>query len=146
MLVLRGPAGSGKTTTMSLLSNALGFDILEWKNPSTFDSSRGSASIGAQFDEFLGRGDNFGGLDLDGDDDPAKESHGSSSQRRVLLIEEFPTVLSRNSSGLSAFRFSLQRYLAVTALSSSGNSGEMTNPPIVLIVSETLLGSESSVG
>lgn len=130
---------------MSLLSNALGFDILEWKNPSTFDSSRGSASIGAQFDEFLGRGDNFGGLDLDGDDDPAKESHGSSSQRRVLLIEEFPTVLSRNSSGLSAFRFSLQRYLAVTALSSSGNSGEMTNPPIVLIVSETLLGSESSV-
>lgn len=127
------------------MSNALGFDILEWKNPSTFDFSKGSASIGAQFDEFLGRGDNFGGLDLDGDYDPAKESHDSSSQRRILLIEEFPTVLGRNSSGLAAFRFSLQRYLAATALSSSGNSGEMTNPPIVLIISETLLGSASSV-
>lgn len=155
MLVLRGPAGSGKTTTVSLLSKALGFDILEWKNPSASDfNAKGYTSIGSQFDEFLGRGDNFGGLELDGAENTSdiKRSHDSvASQRRIILIEEFPTILSRNSSALAAFRLSLQRYLATTAspdLSKQAtrtNPEETTNPPIVIVISETLLGSASSV-
>lgn len=152
MLVLRGPAGCGKTTTVSLLSETLGFDVLEWKNPpaSKF-SAKGYTSIGAQFEEFLGRGDKFSGLELDGPDNTS-EAGGSrdpaSSQRRVIVIEEFPTILSRNSSGLAAFRLSLQRYLAATAPSGSSNPAILEgtlNPPLVLIISETLLGSASSV-
>ncbi|EIM79666.1 uncharacterized protein STEHIDRAFT_163490 [Stereum hirsutum FP-91666 SS1] len=33
LLVLTGPAGSGKTTTLRVLSRELGFEILEWRNP-----------------------------------------------------------------------------------------------------------------
>lgn len=152
MLVLRGPAGCGKTTTVSLLSDTLGFDVLEWKNPPASEfNTKGYTSIGAQFEEFLGRGDKFSGLELDGADktsDAGGNHDSASSQRRIILIEEFPTILSRNSSGLAAFRLSLQRYLAATAPSGSSNPAipeGALNPPIVLIISETLLGSASSV-
>lgn len=33
LLVLTGPAGSGKTTTLRVLTRELGFEILEWRNP-----------------------------------------------------------------------------------------------------------------
>lgn len=143
MLVLRGPAGSGKTTTVSLLSKALGFDIVEWRNPSVAEfAARDYVSVGSQFDEFLGRGDNFGGLELD--DTPGNRDASLPSQRRVLLVEEFPTILSRNSSGLAAFRLSLQRYLAAATPGLNGMGG-ITNPPVVIVISETLLGSASSI-
>lgn len=99
-------------------------------------------SVGSQFDEFLGRGDNFGGLDLD--DAPENRDAPLPSQRRILLVEEFPTILSRNSSGLAAFRLSLQRYLAATAPGLNGTGG-IVNPPVVIVISETLLGSASSI-
>ncbi|CAG7930604.1 unnamed protein product [Penicillium olsonii] len=126
LLVLRGPAGSGKTTTISLLSKSLGYDIIDWKNPpiSEFGSST-YQSASAQFEEFLGRGDKFGGLDLDSD---------ASNDKRILLIEEFPSMAGQ-ASAHTAFRVSLQRYLAA-----SGRD----HPPVVVIVSETLLGSASS--
>ena len=131
------------------MSNASKYDILEWKNPSVLDfPQRGYTSINSQFEEFLGRGEKFGGLELDGADDTPGGKEGrdaSPSQRRIILIEEFPTVLSRNSSGLAAFRLSLQRYLAATTPSIMSKPGPETNPPIVIIVSETLLGSASSV-
>lgn len=132
-----------------MLSKALGFDVVEWKNPSSVESStKGHASVGSQFDEFLGRGDNFGGLELDeADGAPEDREHHDTSppQQRILLIEEFPTILSRNSSGVAAFRLSLQRYLAATAPGLNGRSGETVNPPVVIIISETLLSSASSV-
>ncbi|KAI9927324.1 hypothetical protein ASPWEDRAFT_33253 [Aspergillus wentii DTO 134E9] len=150
LLVLRGPAGSGKTTTLALLSKSLGFDIVEWKNPSTPEFGvSGYSSVGVQFDEFLGRGDKFGGLDLDEMADIAGFERGrnnSFSQRRVLLVEEFPAMSSRMSSSLSAFRLSLQRYLAATidTVSKIGDPGGQASPPIIIIISETLLGSASS--
>ncbi|CAG8387983.1 unnamed protein product [Penicillium salamii] len=127
LLVLRGPAGSGKTTTISLLSDSLGYDIIEWKNPPVSEfGSNTYQSASAQFEEFLGRGDRFGGLDLDSD---------ATKDKRILLIEEFPSMLGRGAAH-TAFRVSLQRYLAA-----SGGD----HPPVVIIVSETLLGSASSV-
>jgi len=48
-------------------------------------------------------------------------------------------VLSRASSSLTAFRASLQRYLA------AADDGGDWHPPIVMIVSETLLSSASSI-
>lgn len=150
LLVLRGPAGCGKTTTISSLSKSVGFDIVEWKNPSAAAdfTAKGYTSVGVQFEEFLGRADKFGGLALDGAVDTAggrgnRDTY--TSQRRILLVEEFPTILSRNSSGLAAFRSSLQRYLTAAVSPLSKDSGRQESPPIVIIVSETLLSSTSSI-
>lgn len=135
--MLRGPAGCGKTTTMSLLSESVGFDIIEWKNPSVSEFiARQTVPVGAQFEEFLGRGDKFAGLDLHDATSPER----ASLARRILLVEEFPA-MGRASSALTAFRASLQRHLAA---GSAGNGG-LTHPPIVIIVSETLLSSASSI-
>lgn len=101
---------------------------------------QGYVSVSAQFDEFLGRGDRFGGLEFENGVESSSQ-FGTSQGQRVLLVEEFPTVLSRNSSSLAAFRASLQRYLAAASGALDGN----THPPIVMIVSETLLSSTSSV-
>ncbi|KOS43931.1 hypothetical protein ACN38_g5134 [Penicillium nordicum] len=146
LLVLRGPAGSGKTTTVSLLSESLGYDIVEWKNPPVSEfGARDYQSVSAHFEEFLGRGDKFGGLDLENTSelDPKKDKR--SRGQRILLIEEFPTVLGRASSALTAFRTSLQRYLAASMNDNARGSSGLNHPPIVVIVSETLLGSASSI-
>ncbi|KAJ5260488.1 hypothetical protein N7478_012093 [Penicillium angulare] len=139
--ILRGPAGSGKTTTISLLSDSLGFDIIEWRNPTVSDfTAQDYVSASTQFEEFLGRGDHYGGLDLE-DKTEANQKHKSSLRdNRILLVEEFPAVLSRNS-GLTAFRASIQRYLA----SATDHAPGEIHPPLVMIISETLLGSASSV-
>lgn len=140
---MRGPAGSGKTTTITLLSETLGFDLIEWRNPSVSEfSAQEYVSVSTHFEEFLGRGDRFGGLDLE-DAVESKDSRDANPRsQRVLLIEEFPTILNRNSSSLAAFRASLQRYLAA---STEHSLGGWMHPPIVMIVSETLLSSASSI-
>lgn len=104
-------------------------------------TARDYMSVGAQFEEFLGRGDRFGGLDLEDADESNEKHHPSARNRRILLVEEFPTVLNRNSSSLAAFRTSIQRYLAAAADNALGGM----HPPIVMVVSETLLSSASSV-
>ncbi|OQE41342.1 hypothetical protein PENCOP_c005G04050 [Penicillium coprophilum] len=146
LLVLRGPAGSGKTTTVSLLSDSLGYDIVEWKNPPVSEfGDRDYQSMSAHFEEFLGRGNKFGGLDLKhaSQFDPRKDE--KPRNQRILLIEEFPTVLGRASSALMAFRTSLQRYLAACTNGQARGSSGSNDPPIVIILSETLLGSASSI-
>jgi cell cycle checkpoint protein len=152
MLVLHGPAGSGKTTTLSLLSQVLRFDIVEWKNPSGSEqSTQGYTSLSTQFDDFLGRSNIFSGLDLDDSVglDTSAQSSQSSPMRRVILIEEFPSTLTRTSSALSAFRSSLRRCLAVTMSSQQTASFEEEYsadmaPPIVIIFSETLFSNAAS--
>jgi cell cycle checkpoint protein len=88
--------------------------------------------MSAVFEDFLGRGDKFGGLDLD--------DH-LQHDKRILLIEEFPSILGR-STALMAFQTSLQRYLAGAR---TDHARGLSHPPVVIIVSETLLGSASSV-
>lgn len=155
--MLRGPAGSGKSTTISLLSKALGFEIVEWKNPlgSEF-SSQGYVSMGAQFDDFLGRSDKFGSLSLSGSAPEQQQpiangeansfSSSRGEKRRVILVEEFPSSLSQSSSGLRAFRLAIQSYLATAAPRQSISSrltrdNTISSPPLIIIVSETMLGS-----
>ncbi|EEH08426.1 cell cycle control protein [Histoplasma capsulatum G186AR] len=156
VLVLRGPAGSGKSTTISILSNTIGFEIVEWKSPlgSEF-SSQGYVSMGAQFEDFLGRSDKFGSLFLSGGGREPSHSatHGNSDhliastteKRRVILVEEFPSSLNQSSSGLRAFRLALQSYL-VTATPRQPFDNQfirdtnISSPPLIMIVSETMLG------
>lgn len=118
---------------------------MEWKNPLRSEqSSQGYTSLSAQFDEFLGRSNIFGSLDLDDSAglDIAAQNSQKSPLRRVILIEEFPSALTRTSSVFSAFRSSLHRYLAASV--SNRNSANMA-PPIVIIVSETLFNTTAAI-
>ncbi|KKK22886.1 hypothetical protein ARAM_005754 [Aspergillus rambellii] len=148
LLILRGPAGCGKSTTISLLSHSLQFDILEWKTPLIPEfTAKGYVSLAVQFDEFLSRGNGFGSLDLDGDNESRNiiQTKARTSQRRIILVEEFPTWSGRNASSLAAFRLSLLRYISMstpsTPKNAHANAGQPAASPIVMIVSETFSGS-----
>ncbi|EZF30675.1 cell cycle checkpoint protein [Trichophyton mentagrophytes] len=151
ILVLKGPAGSGKTTTISLLSKALGYDIVEWRNSAgTEYSAQGYASAGTQFDDFLGRGEKYNCLELDGEASSTSSSSAAlqPSRRRIMLVEEFPSSLTPGSPGLTAFRSALLRHAASSfpsiAARIAARPMETPNTPVVIIVSETLLGDGTS--
>jgi cell cycle checkpoint protein len=101
--------------------------------------------VSAHFEEFLGRGDKFGGLDLESASELDRQKKEKPRDWRILLIEEFPTVLGRPSSALTAFRTSLQQYLAASATGHTRSTFGSNHPPIVIIVSENLLASASSI-
>lgn len=152
LLILKGAAGSGKTTTMRLLAADMGCDLLEWKNPSGHTSG-GFVSNSAQFDDFLGRGGKFGALETEGPlaasqaPTPSSSSTIGKDSRRIMIVEEFPNTFSRSSSGLSSFRKSVLNYLAshTPSLSMFGRN-PMKDPiqPVVMIISETLLTTTSA--
>ncbi|KAL2797503.1 Rad17 cell cycle checkpoint protein-domain-containing protein [Aspergillus keveii] len=145
ILVLKGPAGSGKTTTIKLLADKLKYSILEWRTPAVSEyATKGYVSLGAQFDDFLNRGHTFGSLDLDGTDgtDGSQSPRAQESLRRIILIEEFPTLTGRNASVLAAFRLSLLRHISNARRSL--NDTEIGVPPIVIVVSETFSNTDFS--
>ncbi|GIJ90808.1 cell cycle checkpoint protein rad17 [Aspergillus pseudoviridinutans] len=150
LLVLRGPAGSGKTTTLSLLSDKLGFDVLEWKNPSGSEfAAKGFTSTAAQFEEFLTRSNRLRGLEFYGTTglSASKRNRSDHMRPRIILIEEFPTVFDGDSRSLAAFRLSLQRYLSVSSEPSSNTRNDIErhgSSPVVIIVSETTLNTGAS--
>ncbi|KAL2756786.1 hypothetical protein ACRALDRAFT_1062455 [Sodiomyces alcalophilus JCM 7366] len=152
LLLLKGAAGSGKTTTMRLLAKDLGFELLEWRNPTVaMVGNVGFQSASAQFQEFLGRGGHFGQLDTDAES--PEPSHGiggkppGQSSRRVILIEEFPNTFARSSNALTSFRNTILDYLATNtpALATFGRQ-PLNRPitPVVMIISETLLTTTSA--
>ncbi|KAI3398313.1 hypothetical protein diail_9536 [Diaporthe ilicicola] len=158
LLVLKGSAGTGKTTTVQLLAKEAGFEILEWRNPTgSTGTTQGFQSASAQFEEFMGRGGKFGQLDLDDDDSSApstvKTAAGASrgsqevDQKRVILIEEFPNTFMRSGSALTSFRRIVMQCLAnsTPSLAAFGQPG-LSEPiiPIVMIISETLLTTTSA--
>jgi len=153
LLVLKGAAGTGKTTTVQLLAKELNCDVLEWRNPAgSLGATQGFQSASARFEEFLGRGGKFGQLDLDSDSDsPPSVSNGRNiqhdSSRRLILIEEFPNTFMRSSSALTTFRNTILQFLAANtpALATFGQR-PVTDPvtPIVMVISETLLTTTSA--
>ena len=150
LLILKGPAGSAKTTTVKLLAADMRCEILEWKNPANNVSS-GFVSASAKFDEFLGRAGKFGALDLEDDLSSTPNSSSNSrlddSAKRLLLIEEFPNTFSRASSALTSFRSSILQYLSTHTPSLSMFSHQAKKEPvkpIVMIISETLLTTTSA--
>ena len=146
VLILKGPAGSGKTTTLLLLAKAMGLQLVSWHNP---DASDLSATIAVQFDEFLNRGGQFGGLAFD-QETTAADQQLADSAHRVLVIEEFPATMTRLSSALQSFRSVILQYLARSRPTSSarflGKEGSReAAPPVVIIISETLISSSTAL-
>ncbi|AEO54426.1 hypothetical protein MYCTH_63866 [Thermothelomyces thermophilus ATCC 42464] len=161
LLVLKGPAGSGKTTTLRLLARDMRCEVLEWKNPAnSFGlAGHGYQSAASQFEEFLGRGGKFGQLDVESDDatpqpmpppppsGAAANGAGKATERRLMLVEEFPNTFMRSSSGLVGFRNAILQFLAANTPALAGfgfgyNSEPVT--PIVMVISETLLTTTSA--
>ncbi|KPM43830.1 hypothetical protein AK830_g2712 [Neonectria ditissima] len=149
VLILKGAAGSGKTTTMRLLAGDMGCELLEWRNP-TGNTGLGFVSTSARFEEFLGRGGKFGALDTDSPEPTAPSSSQAASKnpsKRIILIEEFPNTFSRSSTALSSFRNTILHYLAANTPSLSMFSPHSQNEPIaplVMVISETLLTTTSA--
>ncbi|CAK7214446.1 RFC checkpoint protein Rad17 [Sporothrix curviconia] len=168
LLVLKGAAGTGKTTTLRLLAKDMDLDILEWRNPTgaymAGATSMGYTSAVAQFDEFLNHGSKFSQLDLDetssdSDDNITAKSAAAngkangavaSQRRKLIVIEEFPNTFMRSSSALTGFRNSILQYLAANTPSLAAYAQRRasfdpdTISPVVMIVSETLLTTTSA--
>jgi cell cycle checkpoint protein len=153
LLLLKGPAGSGKTATMSLLAKELAIDMHEWKNPETsMSTSEGFVSITAQFEDFVGRAGAFGSLTFDEPARPISKAPSStpgSRQRQLVLVEEFPNTVARASSAVQSFRSSVISFLAANTVSATTFFSGQTDPqqsvtPIVMIISETLLSTNTA--
>ena len=145
LLILKGPAGSCKTTTVQLLSKALGFELAFWQNPNHYDPGS-NGSVAFQFDDFLNRGANFGALSF-GSTSTAQAPRQTLSDRHVLVVEEFPAGMARGS-GSESFRSVLNQLLARSASSAAAPFQQQatisSNPPVVMIISETLLSSSTA--
>lgn len=153
LLLLKGSAGSGKTTTMTLLSKELGVTMHEWKNPTgSLSASENFASATAQFEDFVGRTGTFGSLTFDGSSQGSQRNtpgSSSSKQNQLVLVEEFPNTFTRTSSAVQSFRSSILNYLAAntqsaTAFFNSQTNAELSVTPIVMIISETLLSTNTA--
>ncbi|KAF2480360.1 Rad17 cell cycle checkpoint protein-domain-containing protein [Neohortaea acidophila] len=146
VLVLKGGAGSGKTTTVRLLAQELGLEITEWRNPAGAEMvSEGSLSAALQFEEFVGRAGRSGGLQMvshELNELPAKAMNGTDAtkpQSQLLLVEEFPNTFSRSSATLQSFRSAILQYLSTPPLADSKPT------PIIMIISETLLSTNTAL-
>jgi cell cycle checkpoint protein len=151
LLVLKGAAGTGKTTTVQLLAKAMDYEILEWRNPvGSIATSDGFQSMAAQFEEFMGRGGKFGQLDLFSANEPElskTEVKPLDRRKQLILIEEFPNTFTRSSTALQSFRSTIIQYLASnTPPLSVMYKGKTDEPvtPVVMVISETLLTTTSA--
>jgi cell cycle checkpoint protein len=138
LIVLKGAAGTAKTTTVSLLAKEMGVGITEWKSPVGTDAASSAfTSYSSQFEDFVSRSGNFARLDL-------FSSHGTAQPapaikdhaRQLMLVEEFPNTFAKSSPALNIFRNTILQYLAAPASSSPA--------PMVMIVSEALLSTTTA--
>ncbi|RDL38478.1 p-loop containing nucleoside triphosphate hydrolase [Venustampulla echinocandica] len=152
LLLLKGPAGTGKTTTVQLLAKDMGCEVLEWRNPvGSVATAEGFQSMAAQFEEFLGRGGKFGQLDIFSSDDrelSRPEPKPLDRRKRIILVEEFPNTFTRSSTALQSFRGAIVQYLSSNTppLSMFHQNHSLKDPitPVVMIISETLLTTTSA--
>ncbi|KAL8712417.1 MAG: hypothetical protein Q9220_003265 [cf. Caloplaca sp. 1 TL-2023] len=159
VLVLRGPAGVGKTSTISFLAQAMGFDVLEWANPTVADlSSDNYLSTSALFDDFLRRGGKFSSLEVGDSEDrdgpvirPLPVQDAAAAPKKIILVEELPNTFSSSSTAVQTFRSVILRYLASplpsnTPLTSSTIDHRVSAMPLVMVITETQVSNNISFG
>ena len=153
LLILRGPAGAGKTATLSALAQVMGLELSEWRNPvdSSF-SSEAYISMSAQFEDFLGRSGRFGTLNFcptpvsskprDYGRTPSSSSSSNNMARKLILMEEFPNTFMSTSQALRTFRANILQYLFANTPTSglfvrSQLEAQTSCMPLVMIITET---------
>ncbi|KAF8462052.1 Rad17 cell cycle checkpoint protein-domain-containing protein [Kalaharituber pfeilii] len=160
VLVLKGPAGCGKTATLEVVASEGGWEIVEWANPTGGAGGIGGSGLNGEgwkagggetfasaFEDWLFRGGTWGCLDLVSapaatnlSQTPAYTSCSESKRRKLLLLEDLPNL--SHAGTLLSFRAAIRSYLALPAPPT--NSGAPPIPPLVIIVSETSEGAGSS--
>lgn len=109
MLFIKGPPGSGKTTTVKLIAQSLGMEISEWVNPVDVDLVRYNSGGGGGYD---GEETTF----RENQSDKFYEFLFKSSRystiyniggKRLLLVEDFPNTYLKNSD---EFNVILEKY------------------------------------
>ena len=151
VLILRGPAGAGKSTSISLLAKDMGIQVQEWKSPSSSNyASESYSSATAQFDDFLNRAGKYGHLETEEKnimDVATVKGASTKSDKQAIFVEEFPlSSLQGSSSALRAFRNSIIKYLATNTSTSSltwKNTSTKIIVPLILLISESLLNCSS---
>ncbi|XP_074527249.1 cell cycle checkpoint protein RAD17 isoform X2 [Halichoeres trimaculatus] len=133
VLLLTGPSGCGKTATVRVLCGELGLRVQEWTNPTHLDHYSSSdqdwrmmdfsfsSSQLAQFQDFLLRANKYNCLKMTSD--------GGASDRKVILVEDFPNQFYRQPGSLHDV---LRRFVKTSRC------------PLVFIVSDSLSGDSSS--
>ncbi|CCJ28253.1 unnamed protein product [Pneumocystis jirovecii] len=122
LIILTGPAGSGKTSTINVLSKEMGFEILEWQNPmSLLPENTDYQSLFSKFENFLLISKQYSSLDFD-------QTIKNSSESKIILIEDLPNIYTSfyDISKENDFQSLILRYIT-----SSRNKY-----PLVLIVTE----------
>lgn len=139
LIILKGAAGTGKTTTVNLLAKEMGIGIMEWKSPVGTDAASSAfTSYSSQFEDFVFRSGKFAGLDLVRSDGTAQPALATTNDhtKQIMLVEEFPNTFTKSSPALQIFRNTILQYLAAPASS---------NPtPMVMIISEALLSTTTA--
>eukprot|EP00050_Salpingoeca_kvevrii_P019816 m.91017 g.91017 ORF g.91017 m.91017 type:complete len:636 (-) comp8584_c0_seq2:147-2054(-) len=96
VLLLTGPAGSGKTAVVRVLARELGVAVSEWVNPvsqESVDFDRAGQplfpeSMMRQFSEFLMRADKYPSLAFGGSDLASQ-----ADARKLILLKDFPNAI-----------------------------------------------------
>ncbi|QIW96920.1 hypothetical protein AMS68_002438 [Peltaster fructicola] len=140
-LVIKGPAGAGKTTTLKLLASELKVDVLEWSNPAGKDYVDSTQASYAQFEDFMARSGRSSGLALVQDNDIIQPFYEDSQMEpignQLLLVEEFPNTFSKSSPALQSFRSAIAQHLVA-------RGGTHKPVPLIMIISETLLSTNTA--
>lgn len=117
VLILSGPAGTGKTATVKVLATELGYELIEWQNPMSVDrTDRDAESLAHQFDRFLSVSDKYSVLDF-----------GVQAEKKIVVVEDIPNTFSSDNSAARAFQSSVSQYLA----------SSRHKYPLIIIVTET---------
>ena len=129
VLVLSGPAGSGKTATLRVLARQLEFGITEFKTDQT------EGSLISQFGAFLSRSGATLGFSAStagfmGPPKLKRPKKPPAPKRSVILVEDLPNIFT-SSHTRTSFRS------ALTAFASSARTSDMRTP-LVIIVSEAI--------
>ncbi|KAK7062650.1 RFC checkpoint protein Rad17 [Paramarasmius palmivorus] len=145
LLLLSGPAGTAKTSTIRVLSREMGFELVEWRNSmneeslgvidqafSTLSSQREYDNSFSKFEMFLHRATNCHTVFTQGSSSSQSQNTHESRGRRVIFLEDLPNV------GHLTIRTRFHAALQAVVSSSHGDF-----VPIILVVSDPGIRGEA---
>lgn len=125
LLILLGPTGAAKTTTVKALLNEMDVELVEWENPvhiSTFVEGQNYTSIGSAFSDVIRAATKRTGLSFNVIE--------KVKSKRVFVVEDIPSVANANRAAIHL------------ALESFVNATGKTHP-LIIIMSEIASNSKN---